>query len=176
MNTATLCLPNKGEKPVDQVEVRLGLEDWDYVVATKRSWRVLPDYMKVMEFHGKGDPFFGGNACDLVLGNCGRILHGPTAGLNEAAVFSTIEEAHEAAKRIPNRRPGSILGVLPVWERPRERTVAQRYPRLLAALRRNCLLTELEAWCALSRQEPEAVRHLGGWQKAIQAAWESRHR
>ncbi|TMP50213.1 hypothetical protein CWB81_11315, partial [Pseudoalteromonas sp. S1688] len=64
----------------------------------------------------------------------------------------------------------------PVWERPRERTVAQRYPRLLAALRRNCLLTELEAWCALSRQEPEAVRHLGGWQKAIQAAWESRHR
>ena len=102
MNTATLCLPNKGEKPADQVEVRLGLEDWDYVVATKRSWRV--------------------------------------------------------------------------WERPRERTVAQRYPRLLAALRRNCLLTELEAWCALSRQEPEAVRHLGGWQKAIQAAWESRHR
>lgn len=159
-----------------QAGVETGLEDWNYVVETKQSWRVLPDHMKVMEFSGKGDPFFGGNACDLVLGKCGRILHEPTVDPDEGAVFATIEEAHEAAKRIPNRRVGSILGVLPVWERPRERTVEERYPRLLAALTGKCLLTQLEARCVLCRQEPEAVLHLGGWQKAIQAAWESRHR
>lgn len=153
-----------------------GLESWSYVVATKQRWRVLPDHMKVMEFSGKGDPFFGGNACDLVLGKCGQILQGPTADPDTVAVFSTIEEAHKAAKRIPNRRPGSILGILPAWERPREQSVAHRYPRLLASLRKNCLLTEPEALCALSHREPEAVRHLGGWQKAIQAAWEPRHR
>jgi hypothetical protein len=54
--------------------------------------------------------------------------------------------------------------------------VAQRYPRLLAALTRQCLLTYFEALSVLKRQEPEAVRHLGGWQKSVQAAWHSRHR
>ncbi|MFC6674316.1 hypothetical protein [Marinobacterium aestuariivivens] len=163
-------------RQTEKARVLPSLEDWNYVVETKKRWRVLPDSMEVMEFYGDGDPFFGGRACDLVLSKDGRLVDQPTIRTGEAAVFMTIEEAHEAAKGIPNRRPGSILGVLPVWERSRPRTVAERYPRLLKALRAHCQLTELEALCALAGQEPEAIRHLGGWHKAIQAAWESRHR
>lgn len=50
---------------------------------------------------------------DCPLGVNGLILE---RGSNvRRAEFKTIEEAHEAAKAIKNRRPGSILGVLPWW-------------------------------------------------------------
>lgn len=59
----------------------------------------------------------------------------------------------------------------PLWHLSTE----QRYPRLLSLLVRNCLLTKHEAVAALERREAEAVRHLGGWKKAIQYALECRH-
>jgi hypothetical protein len=160
--------------PARQVAVSRGLEDWSYVVDVKKRWTVLPNSIKVVEYLGHGDAFFGGSACDLPLGSNGRVLERPSDS-SEVAVFSSIEDAYAAAIKIPNRRPGSILGVLPSWERPRERTLVELYPRLFKALRNQCLLTELEATCVLCRQEPEAVRHLGGWEKAVQAAWTSRH-
>lgn len=79
----------------------------------KASWAVLPKSMIVAEYHGSGDPFFGGKADDRVLGPCGSIL--PHAANQKAAFFSTIEEADEAARKITNRRPGSVLGVVPTW-------------------------------------------------------------
>lgn len=96
------------------IKVTPGLECWSYVTAVKQRWRVLPDHMMVMEFSGKGDPFFGGSACDLALGKCGRLLTRAAAD-SKTAVFSTIEEAHRVASKIPNRRPGTTLGIVPVW-------------------------------------------------------------
>lgn len=56
---------------------------------------------------------FGGSADDRPLGIDGLILE---RGSNAPrAEFETIEQAHEATKAIKNRRPNSILGVLPSW-------------------------------------------------------------
>ncbi|MEW6163616.1 MAG: hypothetical protein AB1642_00995 [Pseudomonadota bacterium] len=93
--------------------LRPGLENPLYVAKTKRQWRSPPLDMIVIEFHGDGDPAFGGNADDRPLGIDGLILE---RGSNAPrAEFKTIEEAHEAARAIKNRRPGSILGLLPRW-------------------------------------------------------------
>jgi hypothetical protein len=89
------------------------LGDPAYTLQMKHSWRSQPTSMIVAEYHGYGDPFFGGNADDRVLGECGTIL--PHAPNRPAAVFATIEEAAQAALKIPNRRPGSSLGVVPRW-------------------------------------------------------------
>lgn len=83
-----------------------------YAEKLKARWGSLPRSMIVAEYHGTGDPFFGGRADDRVLGPCGAIL--PPGG-GKAAVFATIEDAEVAAKAIPNRRPGSTLGVVPTW-------------------------------------------------------------
>lgn len=70
--------------------------------------------MKVIEFCGSGDPFFGGDADDRVLGTDG-IFH-PSHKLKSPSVFKTIEEAHEAVKSSSiQRRQNSIIGVLPRW-------------------------------------------------------------
>jgi hypothetical protein len=92
----------------------LSLENPAYVEQTKAKWRrCLPKGMNVIEFCGAGDPCFGGNADDRPLGINGLILE---RGSNEPrAEFKTIEEAHEAAKAVRNRRPNTILGVLPWW-------------------------------------------------------------
>lgn len=93
---------------------RRSLENPAYVEQTKAQWgQRLPRRMGVMEFSGTGDPFYGGSADDRPLGIDGLILKpGSNAPRSE---FETIEQAHEAAKAIKNRRPNSILGVLPSW-------------------------------------------------------------
>jgi len=89
------------------------LESLEYVITTKMRWRVPPKYMRVIERWGTGDPFFGGNADDRALGVSGQII--PRGSAEEPAIFATIEDAHEAAKRITNRRPDSLLGVSAHW-------------------------------------------------------------
>jgi len=92
----------------------LSLENPAYVEQTKTAWAgCQPKGMRVVEYAGKGDPFFGGSADDRPLGCDGLILQ---RGSNEPRTeFQTIEAAHEAAKAIKNRRPGSLLGVMPWW-------------------------------------------------------------
>lgn len=91
----------------------LSLENSAYVEQTRAAWGSQPKGMRVVEYAGKGDPFFGGSADDRSLGCDGLILQ---RGSNEPrAEFQTIEAAHEAAKTIQNRRPGSLPGVMPWW-------------------------------------------------------------
>lgn len=90
------------------------LEKQAYVDRVKSLWPSLPLGMSVCEFHGDGDPFFGGCADDRPLGKAGEILTRPYR-LDEIATFATIEDAHAAVQSIPNRRPGSRLGVMPWW-------------------------------------------------------------
>lgn len=95
----------------------LSLEDPAFVESAKTRWRgQLPLRMTVLEYHGTGDPAFGGRADDRALGLDGLIL--PPHSTKQRAIFNTIEEAHQAAKAIKNRRPDSILGVLPLWREP----------------------------------------------------------
>lgn len=93
---------------------RRELTDPAYVEEKIAQWGpFLPTSMIVIEFLGRGDPFFGGRADDRALATSGRIKDHPRDG--ETARFATIEEAHAAALVIPNRRPHSILGVVPAW-------------------------------------------------------------
>jgi hypothetical protein len=71
--------------------------------------------MSVIEYFGDGDPFFGGNADDRMLLNDGSIQTGHPRRQAEPASFQTLEEAIEAARKVSNRRPNSILGVAPRW-------------------------------------------------------------
>jgi len=80
----------------------------------KRRWPVLPDSMIVMEFSGRGDPFFGGTADDRPLGVDHRLLSPPYTE-SQIAIFVNIEDAFEASCKIANRRTSSILGVCPTW-------------------------------------------------------------
>lgn len=92
----------------------LSLEDPAYVEQTKAQWgQCQPRRMGVIEFYGTGDPAFGGSADDRSLGFDGLILQRGSNG--PRAEFETTEQAHAAAKAIKNRRPNSILGVLPSW-------------------------------------------------------------
>lgn len=91
----------------------LSLENMAYVEKSLAQWPALPKSMIVIEYHGDGDPAFGGSADDRALGTEGEIL--PRCGIGQRAVFLTIEDAHQAAKVISNRRPGSVLGVAPTW-------------------------------------------------------------
>ncbi len=52
--------------------------------------------MLVIEYCGDGDPFFGGDADDRALRTDGK-FHKPHQ-CNKAAIFTTIEQAHEAIK------------------------------------------------------------------------------
>lgn len=94
---------------------RLSLEDPRYIKQTEMRWRCLPLSMIVIEFWGNGDPAFGGSADDWVLGQSGSLFRNTFSAQDAVAVFDTIEAAHAAALRIPNRREGSILGVAPTW-------------------------------------------------------------
>ena len=93
------------------------LRDEAYVLALKQRWGAHPPkWMQVIEFFGTGDPGFGGSADDRPLGTHGRIVEGPRWLTGErAARFETIDQAHAAALRIPNLRPGGLLGVLTWW-------------------------------------------------------------
>ena len=92
----------------------LGSPDFD-PIACETRWGSLPLSMIVVEFHGNGDPAFGGQADDRVLLESGQISGRVCTKADVTAVFKTVAEAHQAAMKIPNRRPGSILGVAPTW-------------------------------------------------------------
>lgn len=154
-----------------------GIECPEVMAQRKAQWDIQPDSIIIMEFSGDGDPFFGGNARDLVLTKAGRLKDGlDVAKDGGAAEFTTIEAAHYAAAKIlpEQRRPGSVLGVSATWSR--EPSVTDRYPRLFKALKASCLLTETEAQGVLRGIEAEAVARLGGIAGAIQIAWAARHR
>lgn len=99
----------------------IDLRDESYVEAHRQRWREHPPlWMTVIEFYGDGDPAFGGSADDRSLGTDGRLIEGPywgsVAGSRiKTARFETIESAHAAALRIPNLRPGGLLGISPWW-------------------------------------------------------------
>lgn len=67
---------------------------------------------EVIEFHGTGDPFFGGSADDRPLGVSGRFLSG-MYNVREIAMFPTLGEAAVAASKAP-QRPGARLGFIAV--------------------------------------------------------------
>lgn len=92
----------------------VGLEHPEYVAMTKASWPVPPESMSVIEYFGTGDTFFAGDADDRPLGLDGNILS-PGYQSSSIAQFKTIEEAHQAALKITNRRPNTVLGVGPRW-------------------------------------------------------------
>ncbi|CAN7647114.1 hypothetical protein LJR129_005034 [Acidovorax sp. LjRoot129] len=97
---------------------RHGLEHPEYVERHKAQWQsqgVSPVSMIVVEYWGDGDRAFGGNADDRALGPNGVILSTQDRLSTEPAVFGSIDEAHEAAKRIVNRRPDSLLGASISW-------------------------------------------------------------
>ena len=92
----------------------LGSPEFDPVACESR-WGSLPISMIVIEYHGDGDPAFGGQADDRVLLESGQIQGRLRTKSDVTAVFQTVAEAHHAAMKIPNLRPGSILGVAPSW-------------------------------------------------------------
>jgi len=66
---------------------------------------------RAMEFYGTGDPYFGGNAEDRVLGKSGAFLRGFYQRA-DIAEFPTREEALAAGERATNRRNGGKVGIL----------------------------------------------------------------
>lgn len=84
-----------------------------YVEQQSTRWTALPKSMIVVEYSGSGDPYFGGSMDDRPLGVDGLIKL-PTSKVDTAS-FDTIQQAHEAALKVTNRRPGTILGVVPSW-------------------------------------------------------------
>lgn len=81
----------------------------NYTDRMKGQWRTAPTSMIVVEYLGAG-----GSTDDRPL--CDRGTIAALTSIEPAARFATIEEAAAAAQRIPNRRKGSILGVVPSWE------------------------------------------------------------
>ena len=65
----------------------------------------------VMEFHGKGDPMFGGGADDRVLGKNGAFLTG-FHSRDDYGTFASKDEALQAGEAAINRRAkGKLLSV-----------------------------------------------------------------
>lgn len=62
------------------------------------------------EFHGRGDPFFGGQADDRILLTDGSFGHSSPAA--KAARFETMVEAAEAGRRASNRRDGALISAI----------------------------------------------------------------
>ena len=99
----------------EMYDKRKSLEYPEAVEHRKQIWGSnRPIDMLVIEYCGDGDPFFGGDADDRVLCTDGK-FHKPHQ-CNKAAIFTTIEQAHEAIKTASIfRRSNSIVGVLPRW-------------------------------------------------------------
>jgi len=94
--------------------VRIGHPDFIPGVFARRWGSSQPTEFTVMEYWGDGDRAFGGEADDrplLVTGRIRESLHQP----EPVAVFTTLEDAHQAAAGIPNRRAKSLLGCVPWW-------------------------------------------------------------
>lgn len=90
-----------------------------YVQAKRAIWTKEgcpePLSILVVEFCGDGDPAFGGSADDRTLGPDGLILTHQMSMRTDPVEFASLELAHEACKHIVNRRPNSLLGILPRW-------------------------------------------------------------
>lgn len=71
----------------------------------------------VIEFHGKGDPYFGGSADDRPLGKNGKFLTGPYTR-DAIAEFATKDEAEKAVASAEQRK-GGLVGYIPirVWSK-----------------------------------------------------------
>jgi hypothetical protein len=70
----------------------------------------------VMEFKGKGDPYFGGGADDRMLGRDGAFLTGFHSRSDYGSFPSkaaALRAALRAAERAINRRAGGLLLALP---------------------------------------------------------------
>ena len=65
-----------------------------------------------MEFHGTGDPYFGGSADDRVLGRNGAFLTG-VHSRSDYGSFPSKDSALRAGDRAINRRPKGKLLALP---------------------------------------------------------------
>ena len=92
------------------------LEQHGAVERIRAKWRGSePLSMIVIEYHGDGDQAFGGQGDDRALGPDGFVITRQQRWNTKAEVFATLEDAHEAAKTVKNRREGSILGVAPSW-------------------------------------------------------------
>ena len=63
-----------------------------------------------MEFHGRGDPFFGGNADDRILLTDGSFGHS-SAG-TPAARFMTMAEAAAEGRLASNRREAALISAI----------------------------------------------------------------
>lgn len=66
----------------------------------------------VMEFHGKGDPMFGGGGDDRVLGRNDTFLTG-VHSRSDYGSFPSKDAAVRAGERAINRRPKGLLLALP---------------------------------------------------------------
>lgn len=89
------------------------------IEARKKRWlqenKQLPKEIYVIEFYGTGDPYFGGAADDRELTIHGSIWDG-NYPKPDAMVFTSIEDAAKVALTINNRRPNSILGLIPYFD------------------------------------------------------------
>lgn len=97
---------------------RHGIDSLEYVECQRARWAaqgVIPKSMMVVEFYGTGDPAFGGSADDRALGPNGAILSRIDMLSVKPLVFVSIDDAHEAAKTVVNRRPNSMLGLSISW-------------------------------------------------------------
>ncbi len=63
-----------------------------------------------MEFHGQGDPFFGGRADDRVLLTDGTF--GRSSAADPPARFADTNSALEAGRRADNRREASLISAI----------------------------------------------------------------
>ncbi len=66
----------------------------------------------VLEFHGKGDPMFGGTANDRPLGRYGSFLTGVYT-TSDYGTFPSKAAALRAGETAINRRPKGLLLALP---------------------------------------------------------------
>jgi len=66
-----------------------------------------------LEFYGKGDRFFGGDADDRVLGKAGAFLTG-CYSMADRAIFQTKAAAEAAGSVATNaRKGGKLLAIVP---------------------------------------------------------------
>lgn len=85
-----------------------------YVEKKLSQWKYYPKSMVVVEYCDNWDVDSTADDLDRCLGVDGLLQH-PGSKI-EVARFATIQQAHAAALRIPNRRPDSILGVVCRWK------------------------------------------------------------
>ena len=102
---------------MDKQELEPGQDGWVEKKRAEWSARGTPDpiSMIVIEYWGHGDAAFGGSGDDRALGPDGLILTTQMRTRSDPVQFVSLEEAHEACKRIKNRRPDSLLGIAPRW-------------------------------------------------------------